>query len=327
MVTNVLGELVLIGLVVLFAWLAGRAWRSRKAFIRWPGVLLAGLLALTMAAVTAASLVGFYKLMIPPYRYTSAEVNVAGTPEQIGRGQQLANICIGCHSSTGQLPLDGSKENFVAGGPPVGVLYATNLTPGGPLKEWTDGEIIRAIREGVDEKGQPLVIMPSKGFRAMSDEDAQALVAYLRSQPAVERDLPERNLNLLAALFLGSGMFPTSAQPPITAPVTAPPRGVSAAYGEYLVNALACRDCHGDDLTGMVVEGGGPPAPNLTQELPHWSEEDFIRAMRTGVTPEGETLSPGMPWGEYSAATTDDDLKAMYLYLHGLTPLESQMSQ
>jgi hypothetical protein len=57
----------------------------------------------------------------------------------------------------------------------------------------------------------------------------------------VERDLAERNLNLLVALFLGSGVFPTSAQPPLTAPVTAPLRGVSAEYGEYLVNAWPAR--------------------------------------------------------------------------------------
>lgn len=133
--------------------------------------------------------------------------------------------------------------------------------------------------QGVDEKGQPLVIMSSKGYRAMRDEDAQALVAYLRSLFVLEGDLPERNLNLLAALSLGSGVFPTSAQPPLTIPATAPLRGTSAEYGEYLVNALACRDSHGNDLTATAVEEDGPPAPNPTQKLPYWSEENFIRAI------------------------------------------------
>ncbi len=60
--------------------------------------------------------------------------------------------------------------------------------------------------------------MPSSGFHDLSDADIQALVAYLRSQPPVERDLHRRKLPALAAVFLGSGMFPTSAQPLITQP-------------------------------------------------------------------------------------------------------------
>ena len=78
-----------------------------------------------------------------------------------------------------------------------------------------DGEIVRAIREGIDRDGRPLIAMPSQAYRNFSDADAEALVAYLRSQPAVDNPQPARNLNVLAALFLGTGLFPTSAQPPV----------------------------------------------------------------------------------------------------------------
>ncbi len=87
--------------------------------------------------------------MIPPYRYTSAEINVASTPEQIGRDQQLANICVGCHSST--VPANclrwGQREFRCRRSASGGVVF-TNLTPSRPLKEWTDDKIIRAIRAG-----------------------------------------------------------------------------------------------------------------------------------------------------------------------------------
>ena len=67
-----------------------------------------------------------------------------------------------------------------------GTLVASNITPDPDtgLGKWTDGEIIRAIREGVDRDGNALFpIMPYSHFRNMSEEDAQAIVAYLRSLP------------------------------------------------------------------------------------------------------------------------------------------------
>ena len=52
------------------------------------------------------------------------------------------------------------------------------------IGNWTDGEVIRAIREGVSRDGQALFpLMPYAGFRHMSDEDVYALVAYLRTLP------------------------------------------------------------------------------------------------------------------------------------------------
>ena len=230
MIGNIVSLLVLVLLVVLFAWLATRAWRAKRAFVKWPGVILAGLLTLVFAAVTVVAVLGFVKLEA---RHTNpvADLKVAGTSEQIARGAQLAWGCADCHSPAQELPLSGSTENFIAGGPPLGTLYATNLTPGGPLKDWTDGEIVRAIREGIDQDGRPLIAMPSQAYRNFSDADVQALVAYLRSQPAVDNPQPARNLNVLAALFLGMGMFPTSAQAPVGS-VAAPPAGPTAEYGK-----------------------------------------------------------------------------------------------
>jgi mono/diheme cytochrome c family protein len=294
MILNVVSVLVLILLIGLFAWLAWRLWHARNGLVRWLGGILSSLLTLVAVALTVVVLLGFYRMNVAPYKYSQADVKVAMTPEQIAIGERYAHICADCHSSAGNLPLDGSKENFLVGGPPVGVLYAPNLTPAGPLKDWSDAEIARAIREGVDKDGRPLVIMPSSAFHALSDADVQALVAYLRSQPPVERHLPQRDLNALAAVFLGAGMFPTSAQPPITQPVSAPPPG-TAAYGEYLTRAVGCRDCHGPNLEG-TSGGQGPAAPNLTVIVPHWSEENLMNLFRNGIAPSGNPVSDEMPW-------------------------------
>ena len=78
------------------------------------------------------------------------------------------------------------------------------------------------------------------------------------------------------------------------------------------------------ETSGGRKSGGlGPPAgPNLTLILSPWSVEDFIHTLRRGVDPYHHTLAEGMPWKEISTFASDDDLKAMYTYLHGLTPME-----
>ena len=154
-----------------------------------------------------------------------------------------------------EAPLVG--RNFGEGGPPVGRLHAPNLTPAGEIGDWSDGEVIRAIREGVHKSGRPLVIMPSEIFHDLSDTDVQAIVAYLRSQPAVQPATPPTKLNVVAALFIGAGVFHTSAQMPITQPLVAPAEGASADYGKYLVSILGCRACHGENLEGRKPGGPG----------------------------------------------------------------------
>jgi mono/diheme cytochrome c family protein len=321
---NVLVIILLVLLAGVFVFLAVRALHSRRAWIKWPGVVLSGLLALVLLAVTVVALLGFYKLNNPPYKYTVADVKVDLTQDRVARGERLAHICIDCHSSTGSLPLDGSKDDFLSdpSAPPVGSLWAPNLTPGGPLKDWSDGEVLRAIREGVDNKGRALVIMPSMAMHNMSDEDAMTLVAYLRSQPAVDRPLPARNINVIGAIFFGAGMFPTSAQTPITSAIVAPPKG-TPEYGNYLVSATGCRDCHGQNLDG-VVQGGGPSGPNITVIVPTWSEAQFIQYFRTSADPiTGRKISPdSMPVPSYDAALTDEELSDMYKYLSKLPRVE-----
>lgn len=57
--------------------------------------------------------------------------------------------------------------------------------------------------------------------------------------------------------------------------------------------------------------------------MPKWSESELSKTIRTGVDPTEHMLGEGMPWKDIAAFASDDDLKAMYTYLHGLTPIES----
>jgi len=325
---------VLVALAALFAFLVTRAWRLKNGLLKWGGVVLSGLLTLIPLLLLALALVGFGKIN-QHYSNPAADVHVAGTPAQIARGQQLAHICASCHSPTADLPLSGVNFQAKFGLPPVGTLYAPNLTPAGNIQGWTDGEVIRAIREGVHPSGRSLWIMPAESFRNLSDDDVQAIVAYLRAQPAVGGPTPENQFNVVGALFLNLSDFRTAQSP--VGQVTAPQPG-TPEYGHYVVNIIGCQSCHGDQLQGRVDNGQpGPPAgPNLTQIVPTWTEAQFMTFMNTGVRPDGspvpdETLPDGtqrprMPWNEVRASTTDAELHDLYTYLHGLAPVASPQS-
>ena len=317
MIANLVSLFVLVLLVALFVWLATRAWRVKRVFAKWPAAILTGLLALVLATATVVVVIGFVRLGA---RHANPVVDpkVAGTPEQLARGAQLAWGCADCHSSNLGLPLIGSTENFIAGGPPLGTLYATNLTPGGPLKDWADGEIVRAIREGIGKDGRPLVIMPSQAYRNLSDADVQAVVAYLRSQTAVQNPQPKRNLNVLAALFLGAGLFPTSAQAPVGS-VVAPLPGPTAEYGKYLVFSYGgCADCHEAALDGVPSNSFAPQAPALKPLALGFTEAQFTAVFRDGRRPDGSPMSDEMPWKNLGRSLSDDDLRAVQAYLKTL---------
>jgi mono/diheme cytochrome c family protein len=325
MIANILIMVVILAIAVLFFWLAVRSGRIRRGYVRWPARILSGLLGLVFAAVFVIASIGYVKLNARVSSPGSSEavggasIPVTSSSEMVALGQQRITLCTGCHSTQGKLPLDGSADNFLGGGgPPMGVLYAPNLTPGSVLKDWTDAEIARAIREGIDKDGRPLVVMPSQTFQNLSDEDIQVIIAGLRSQPAVDRQVPKRSLSPIAAAMLGAGVFSTSAQKPITAPVGEPSVG-TVEYGKYITLAYGCQDCHGAEMTGM--QGGGfgpPPGPDAKAIVKNWSEEDFLNLFREGKDPTGRVISKdNMPWNEYKSALNEDELRSVYLYLHG----------
>jgi mono/diheme cytochrome c family protein len=318
MLINLISLVILVALVVLFAWLTRRAWRAKRAWVKFPGILLAGLVTLLLALVAIMAGIGMWKVYVPR-NVPVAQVKVAGTPEQIARGEHIANVmCAECHNVTGQLPLSGGRNISEQFNLPLGDVVPVNLTPAGPVQDWSDGEIIRAIRQGIDKNGHPLFAMSglAEEFGNFGDEDAQALVAYLRNSPRVENQTPEESLSFIAILLVGTGLVPDAPARP--GPITAPPKAATAEYAQYIISYAGCNSCHGKDFTGG--SGGlSPIGPNLTVLVPKWTREEFIQTMRTGVDPTGHPLSDAMPW-KYRGRMDDEELTAMYVYLHGLTP-------
>jgi mono/diheme cytochrome c family protein len=321
MIANILILIVLIVLTIGAGWLTWRAVRAKRLWVKIAGGLGAGLLTLVLAAVTIAGGRGLAMFYLPGAA-PAPNLKVAGTPEQIARGEYLVNIgCIGCHGAvdaggnpSGQYPLSGGWNIAAAEGFGfIGDVVIENLTPGGKLATYSDGELFRAIRHGINKDGHLLVFMPLLPFGHMSDADIEAVIAYLRSQPAIASDAPRGdNVNYVGLLLFGGGMFPApEAQP---ASITAPAAGVTAEYGKYVATFGECRGCHGPDATGTEASSLGPAVPNPRPLVGTITAEQFIEMMRTGVRPGGDPFPETMPW-QNASKMNDDDLAALYAYL------------
>jgi len=152
----------------------------------------------------------------------------------------------------------------------------------------------------------------------LSDEDAQAVIAYLRRSPPVEKQTPPISISPLLAIFAGAGLVQIGA-PSTIEPVSAPPKAINKEYGNYWVTLMDCRGCHGPALDGNAPPPSPPGAANLTVVMPQWSKDEFFKAMRTGVDSTGHQINPPMPW-KTIGKLDDVELAALYEYLHALTP-------
>lgn len=260
------------------------------------------------------------------YRVPASGLQVPADPEAIVRGQRLVHVvaqCTNCHGAdlAGQLLGDD---------PWIGRLAAPNLTRGrGGVGSLSDERLVRSIRYGVGRDGRPLVMMPAQYLRNLSDGDLGAIIAYLRSLPPIDRELPPRRVGPLSrlAFFLGRvpDVVPAETLADASPPPPAPEPAISVGYGRYLVDTAGCRVCHRQDLRGglhPLAVPGEPPPPDLTGAGPlgTWSERDFVHTLRTGITPEGRALDEAyMPWRR-TGRMSDSELGAIWRYLRSLGP-------
>lgn len=306
---------------------------------RSPRTRIARLLGGSAAALALALIDGCGGGTVPLRDLTpSAAGDTAGLA---ARGEYLVrnvSVCGHCHAGDPRAP-DGP----LSGGLPftdwrLGTIHAANLTPDAAtgLGGWSEAEIVRAVRNGQDRAGHLLApVMPYEWLSGMSDRDALAVAAYLKSLPPVAH--PLRNHPDLA--FRAAKLF--MLHPVRATGGTAPPRAPTAEYGRYLADHVGlCVDCHtprgglrqANDLRRLYAGDPSPPKgfpanpSNLTPDdetgIGRWSEDDFLRAIRTGVNPRGDRLHPFMPWREY-ARMTDDDLRAIYRYLRTLPAIRN----
>jgi mono/diheme cytochrome c family protein len=308
---NIVVLIVSIAAAMFLAWSSTRAWRIKNIVLKWTGAGLAALLATAVSLAGVVMIAGLFKLHARSA--PTPDMKVAGTPEQIQRGRAIADsFCGACHSKNVQLAggFDIADDLPI----PIGSFVSSNLTPAGDLSHWSDGEIFRAIRNGVDADGHWLIIMSYTNAGKLSDDDIQAVIGYLRSAPAAGQKPvnPPDHLNPLGLVMLGAGMLPMG-KPVSTSVVAAPSKGPTAQYGEYILSYQDCRECHGANLAGGVPGQLAPIGPGLSL-VKQWSLADFISTMRTGTDPAGHELGKQMPWRPIGKMD-DEELAAIYQYL------------
>ena len=120
--------------------------------------------------------------------------SLAADPAAVARGKYLVTIasCHDCHTPGFFLGkpdmaryLGGSDVGFEL--PGLGVFHGPNLTPDKAtgLGSWTDAQVVAAIQMGARPDGRLLApIMPYHAYATLTKQDAEAIVAFLRSRPA-----------------------------------------------------------------------------------------------------------------------------------------------
>jgi hypothetical protein len=146
----------LLAAAALFAWLSLRLRAVKSLLLRWLGIGAAGLLTLTLVLIGGAVAAGFYKQS--SRSAPMPDLRVEGSDDKIQRGRAIADsFCGACHSMNGTF----TRGEDIGKHLPVdlGTFVSSNLTAAGSLRHWSDGQLFRAIRNGVDAAGRRLVIM------------------------------------------------------------------------------------------------------------------------------------------------------------------------
>jgi mono/diheme cytochrome c family protein len=259
----------------------------------------------------------------------SLAVGSANAAPSVERGDYLVNSIAACGSCHTPLGPEGYVATQELGGrlveeTPAFTAIAPNITPAGRVKDWTDAELAKAIREGVRPDGSVIGMpMPFEVYKGLSDTDLASIVMYLRTVPAVENDPGTSAYNI---------PLPPAWGPPI-ASVADVPEGVTAEYGAYLAGPMGhCTVCHttfgpqGPMLDTALGAGGqefhGPwgtsVAANITPTgLSGYSDAELATIITTGARPNGSRLLPPMSIGHY-AKMKPNDVQAVVLYLRSL---------
>jgi mono/diheme cytochrome c family protein len=292
------------------------------------------LVVVVLAVIGISATIGWRPFLGPKSRALT-DRKFEATPERLKRGAYLVehvSVCMDCHTLFRDGPngqenvatMKGAGQIFPVPGLP-GRLVASNITPDTEtgIGTWTDDQIARAIREGVDRDGHTLFpLMPYSNFRHMTDEDLASVVVYLRSLPPIRNALPATDIKF-PVKYLIRGV-----PEPVTTVVTAD-LSTPVSRGSYLVEMAVCAECHtpikrGRPEMALKFAGGqvfdepsGKIATaNITPDatgIGNYTEETFVKAMRTGYV-GARQLNTLMPWQFYSGMT-DEDLKAIYAYL------------
>ncbi|EGV30828.1 Gluconate 2-dehydrogenase (acceptor) [Thiorhodococcus drewsii AZ1] len=279
-------------------------------------------------------------------RLLSAMTSADADQTQVERGRYLARVgdCESCHTRDGGEPYAGGRAIKTPYG---GVIYSANITPSPEgIGGFTDKDFLTALHEGLSPDGEPYYpAFPYPSFTKVSDEDALAIKAYLDTvkpsgyvPPKPDLPWPLGLRDVLYAwqeLYFKPGRFK-------------PDSSKSDAWnrGAYLVEGLGhCGACHtprnlasakigAEALTGAMRQGWhAPDLRGLGEGISDFSVDDLAEFLQSGhakpakigAGPQTAAMGPMAEVIHDSLSyLSDDDLRAMALYLKDLPPVQEQ---
>jgi mono/diheme cytochrome c family protein len=292
-----------------------------------------------IAVVVAGAIVSWQPDIAP----REAKESHVFSQQQIARGKMLADLgdCSVCHTRPGGKRNTGGLAMEI----PFGTIYTTNITPDNEtgIGKWSYAAFERAMRHGVDRQGRYLYpAFPYTAFTRTSDEDLQALYAYLMSQPAVSYQPPVTALsfpfNIRQGivtwnwLFLKPGAMKTNLE-----------QSAEWNRGAYLTEGLGhCSACHSPrnlmfgekggsaHLTGGVAEDWTAPSLTGSSAAPlDWTRQDLLSFMRSGYSANhGVAAGPMAPVIEEGLSRLpEQDLQAIATYLRSYHPQPPRVAE
>ena len=309
--------------------------------------------ALSIAAILLITIAAVYFSSCNNESTVKSDDNKDSLKQVIARGEYLVNHvagCIDCHSKRDFTKYSGPVVPGSEGGGGMlfdpkfglpGMIYGKNITPDSAtgIGTWTDDEILRAMTQGINKKGDTLFpIMPYPNFNRMAKTDLLSIIAFIRTLKPINNVVPARQL------FVPIGVvYPGKFLQPSVDSNMAPPASDIAKYGGYLAMVADCGTCHspltpqGPDHTRMFAGGyifdlgsNKVASANITPDstgIGGWSEERFMSKFTTYRDGSQINRDPGnqntiMPLS-ILAGMKDEDIKAIYAYLRTVAPIRN----
>lgn len=283
--------------------------------MRWFLIGLAAVL-----TITASGFVTVYLLSERQLRDREAVYEFTATipsdAESIERGRHIARTrgCFGCHGQQ----LEGKDFDEQWDWPKRAV--APNLAI---YARDHDAQIIEAaVRQGISADGRELMSMPSYNFTRLSDDDLAALIAFLRTAPVVEIELPGPALGWDVRWDIAMGRELSMADwVAMVPPLRLNPAEQSVlAEGEYLAMTM-CNECHGLDLRGESYYSGwdgAQPTPDLAI-VAAYDRAQFEELIETGYALGGRRLGlMALVAPDRFPSLSDSEIDSLHHYLQSL---------
>ena len=269
-----------------------------------------------------------------------AVTSTASAESSVERGNYLVNAvmgCDGCHTPSPGGAVEFSKR--FSGGSQIWdekayTVRGSNITPDPEtgIGAWSEGDIKRALTEGVRPSGVPLAPqMPFAFYKILTPGDLDAVAAYIKSIAPVRNQVPPPVYKTQMHVEL----IPNAEKPALDEALQDPVK-----RGFYLATIAHCMECHSrrpdgtqdyinwNGKGGFIFKGpfGEVAARNIsshkTAGIGAWTDAEIKRALTQGIGRDGRAFKLPMARQVYFSKMTDDDVNAVVAWVRTIPSVE-----